>query len=87
MSRRPSLAQRVRGLQWPDLMALAIGMILAGAAWQQSGAIVGLLAFAVVVLMVLNLANLRELDRRTAQRDGAVQAHMRNAIRGGWWND
>lgn len=77
--------RRLRGLQWPDLMAVALGVLFAGAAWSRSGAFVGLVCFVLVGVTAVALASLREVDRIAAQRDGAVEARMRDAIRAGRW--
>lgn len=79
--------RRLGGLQWPDLMAVALGVLFAGAAWSRSGAFVGLVCFVLVGVTAFSLANLRELDRRTEQRNGAIESRMRDAIRAGRWED
>jgi hypothetical protein len=76
---------RLKALQWPDLITAAVGVILAGAAWQNSGPIVGVVCFVLVGLVVLYLGAMREVDRLHQEREDEKAARIREAITSGRW--
>lgn len=75
-------------LTWPELLAVAVGIILAGSAWSRSGPLVGLVAFGCVAAMTWHLAAAHALD---AQRRAEVwarrdrEAAMRETFAAGRW--
>jgi hypothetical protein len=86
-----STIRALKALTWPELLAVAVGIILAGSAWSQSGPLVGLVAFGCVATMTWHLAAAHDLDAQRRRRAAVWarrdrDAEMREQLRAGRWS-
>jgi hypothetical protein len=76
-------------LTWAELVAVTIGVVLAGAVVQQSGPLAGLVAFSFVAVIAWRLAQAHRFDavrRAEVWRRREAEARIREQLAAGQWS-